>query len=73
LENDPSGAEVLAFAAVILYELKPLRKNSKNGRGTHEERTSVAKAAVGCADFAPGINPRPTTRTSFSASRDAVP
>jgi hypothetical protein len=33
-----------------------------------EKHTSVAKATADFIGFVPGINPRPTTRTSFSAA-----
>jgi hypothetical protein len=36
-----------------------------------ERHTSGAKALAGSIDFMPGINPRPTTRRSFSAAYKA--
>jgi hypothetical protein len=38
-----------------------------------EKHTSVAKATAYFIGFIPGINPRPTTRMSFSASCEVMP
>ena len=38
-----------------------------------KKRTSVAKATAYFAGFIPGMNPRPTARTSFSATCKAHP
>jgi hypothetical protein len=40
---------------------------------TRQKHTSGAEALVDLIGFMPGINPRPTARTSFSASCEAVP
>jgi hypothetical protein len=38
-----------------------------------EKRTSGAKALIDLIGFVPGMNPRPTARTSFSAACEVVP
>src|ERR1035438_2079863 len=38
-----------------------------------EKHTSGAKAPINSIGFIPGINPRPTARTSFSANCKVVP
>jgi len=40
---------------------------------TDKKHTSVAKATVHSVGFIPGMNPRPTARTSFSAACKVVP
>jgi hypothetical protein len=40
---------------------------------TRQKHTSGAEALVDLIGFMPGINPRPTARTSFSASCEVVP
>ena len=51
----------------------PVRTVSKASQAISGRHTSAAKADIDTIEIVPGMNPRPTTRMSFSARFEAVP
>jgi hypothetical protein len=68
-----SGAKAPLFFAAFSARLNRLRKKACLVGERPEKRTSVAKATTYFIVFIPGINPRSTTRMSFSAACEVVP
>jgi hypothetical protein len=69
---DASGAKAHKIAACCGTTEQAAEKGLVLGE-TRQKHTSGAEALVDLIGFMPGINPRPTARTSFSASCEVVP
>ena len=67
-ETGTSGAEAHYFS-ILVARLKRLRKKPDRAR----KHAPGAKAQVDYIAFAPGINPRPTLKPSFSATCEVAP
>jgi len=63
----------LALAIGICGAAKQAAKKLEGRAETDEKRTSVAKATGHFEGLVPGMNPRPTARTSCSAACKAQP
>jgi hypothetical protein len=68
-----AGAKAHLIRLKVLARLKRLRKRGRDFCEIGGKHTSGPKGRVNSAAFTPGINPRPTSRQSFSASFEVVP
>ena len=68
-----AGAKARSSFASFSARLNSLLKKSLDPNRNPEKLVSGAKARVDFSRVMPGMNPRPTARTTFSASCEAVP
>jgi hypothetical protein len=68
----PQGLSPTHFIGLIGTTEQAAEKGLVLGE-TRQKHTSGAEALVDLIGFMPGINPRPTARTSFSAGCEVVP